>query len=66
MDIRLTESTGVQDNIDQVVGLKKQGMKEHVSASLQKKGAAIELNVNKNLMENKTASNKGSKLNVFA
>lgn len=66
MAIGSTESANVQDNVNQVVGLKKQGMKEHLSASLQKKGAAIELNVNKNLMENKAAANKGSKLNVFA
>lgn len=66
MDINRTEAGSTNDSINQVIGLKKQAVQDRVSLSMQKKKATVEININKNLLENRTASNKGSKLNVFA
>lgn len=66
MAISRTEPRSTNDSINQVLGLKKQATRDKISLTLQKKNSAVEINVNKNLLENRSASNKGSKINVFA
>jgi len=66
MAVRSIGSGDIQGAVKRVIGLKKQGLKNRVAASLQKKGSIIKINTSKNLLRGVSSAKKGSKVNVFA
>ncbi len=66
MDIRSADTGTIGGSVNQVNAQKKQLTKSKVGFSLQKKSADLQIQVNKNIVENRTSSSKGSKVNLFA
>lgn len=66
MAIESTDSSSVEGTINQSMGLKNQSLRNKIGHSLQKKNSVVQINVNRNMLENKANPNKGSKVNLFA